>query len=189
VLAALGLDWIASVGRRRVAAVVFAAFLLANGVMGWLAAREVSQLYWGTDDRFARLAAAWSRPPALVLIAFTPGAPIGNYHYTSFLREVVWAQNIRSLGALGVNSPGLDGPVVFARYHPALMPEIRARFPERRLWLYVMGIGVPDRLVPYESSGLPSLEAGAARPKDNFDGFTVTKPFAAEPSMPSLPPE
>jgi 4-amino-4-deoxy-L-arabinose transferase-like glycosyltransferase len=173
VLAALGLDRIASVGRRRAAAVLFAVLLLTNGVMGWLAAREVSHLYWGTDDRFARLAAAWSKPPALILVAFAPGAPIGNYRLTTFMRGVTWAQNIRSLGALGVNSPNLDGPVIFARYHPALMPEIRARFPDRQLWLSLMGLGGHDLLVPYESSGLTALEAGAVRPKDNFDGFTI----------------
>jgi 4-amino-4-deoxy-L-arabinose transferase-like glycosyltransferase len=173
VLAALGLDWIAGAGRRRIAAVVFAAVLLANGVTGLLAAREVSRLYWGTDDRFARLAAEWSKPPALVVVAFTHGSPVGRYRYTSFLHEVVWAQNIRALGALGVNSPDLDGPVVFARYHPALMAEIRARFPDRQLWFYLVGTGGDDLLVPYESSGLPALEAGAERPKDNFDGFTI----------------
>lgn len=177
VLAALGIDRIAGLGRRRTAAVVFVIFLLANGGLGWLAAREVSHLYWGTDYRFARLAASWNRPPALILVAFTPGAPIGDYRYTTFLREVVWAQNIRALGALAVNSPDLDGPVVFARYHPGLMSEIRSRFPERRLWLYVLGIGVPDRLLPYESSGLIPLEAGASRPEGNFDGFTVPSGF------------
>lgn len=175
VLAALGLDRIASVGRRRAAAMIFAVLLLANGVMGWLAAREVSRSYWGTDDRFARLAAAWSQPPALILVAFTPGsAPIGDYLFTTFMRGVIWAPNIRALGALGVNSPDLDGPVVFARYHPGLMPEIRARFPERQLWLYILGGKAPDLLGPYESSGLPVLEAGAVRPQGNFDGFTVS---------------
>jgi 4-amino-4-deoxy-L-arabinose transferase-like glycosyltransferase len=174
VLAALGLDWLVGIGERRAAAIVFAAILLANGAMGWLAASEVSRLYWGTDDRFARLAAAWNKPPAMVLVAFSPGPPpTGHYHYTTFLNGLKWPRNIRALGALGVNSPDLDGPVVFARYHPALMPEIRARFPERQLWLYVMGSGAADRLVPYNSSGLSSLEAGAVRPKDNFDGFTI----------------
>jgi 4-amino-4-deoxy-L-arabinose transferase-like glycosyltransferase len=173
VLAALGLDRIASAGRQRTAAVVFAVFLLANGITGWLAAREVSRFYWGTDDRFARLAAAWSKPPALILVAFAPGAPIGRYRYTSFLHRVTWAENIRSLGALGGNSPTLEGPVVFARYHPALMSGIRARFPDRQLWLYLMGTGGQDLLVPYESSGLPALEAGSVQPKDNFDGFTL----------------
>ena len=174
VLAALGLDRIAGSGPRRAAAFL-AVLLLANGVMGWLAAREVSQLYWGTDERFARLAAEWSEPPALVLVAFTPpgAAPVGRYRYTTFMRGVRWPPNVLSLAALGANSPGLDGPVVFARYHPALMPEFRARFPERRLWLYVMGIGVPDILMPYESSGLSAIETRAARPKDNFGGLMI----------------
>jgi hypothetical protein len=74
---------------------------------------------------------------------------------------------------VGVNSPDLDGPVVFARYHPALMHEIRARFPDRQLWLYLMSIGSQDLVVPYESSGLTALEAGAVRPKDNFEGSTI----------------
>ena len=169
-LAALGLH---RIGRRRVATTVFGAILLANGVLGWLAAREVSGLYWGTDDRFARLVAEWNQPPALVLVAFTPGAPIERYRYTTFMHWVAWTANIRALGALGVNSAYLDGPVVFGRYHPGLMPEIRARFPERQLWLYVIGVEPPDLLVPYETSGLTALEAGAERPKDNFDGLTI----------------
>jgi 4-amino-4-deoxy-L-arabinose transferase-like glycosyltransferase len=173
VLAALGLERIAGGGRSRTAAALLAVLLLGNGVTGWLAGREVSRSYWGTDDRFARLAASWDKPPALILVAFSLGTPIGHYRYTSFLSNVTWAENIRSLGALGVNSPGLDGPVVFARYHPALMPEIRARFPGRQLWLYLTGIRGQDLLVPYESSGMPLLEAGAVRPKDNFNGFTI----------------
>ena len=65
-------------------------------------------------------------------------------------------------------------PVVFARYHPGLMPEIRARFPERQLWLYILGGKAPDLLGPYESSGLPALETETVRPQGNFDGFTVS---------------
>ncbi|HET9228543.1 MAG TPA: hypothetical protein VFR31_17835, partial [Thermoanaerobaculia bacterium] len=135
-------------------------------------AREVSGLYWGTDARFVRLAEEWSEPPALVLLAFTPGSPVEHYRFTTTM-QMAWTANIRALGALAVNSANLDGPVIFARYHPGLMPEIRARFPERQLWLYVMGIEPPDLLVPYESSGLAALEAGAERPKDNFDGLTI----------------
>lgn len=171
-LAALGLDRLANAGKRRVAIVIFGAVLLVNGVMGWLVSREVSGLYWGTDDRFARLAAEWSEPPALVLVAFTPGTPVEHYRYTTTMR-MAWTANIRALGALAVNSANLDDPVIFARYHPGLMAEIRTRFPERQLWLYVMGIKPPDLLVPYESSGLIALEAGAERPKDNFDGLTI----------------
>lgn len=174
VLAALGLDWIAA-GRRRAATVILAILLVTNGVMTWLAAREVSDFYWGTDDRFARLAAEWDQPPAVVMVAFSPGAPIGRYRYTSFLK-LTWAQNIRALGALGVNSPELEGPVIFARYHPGLMPEIRSRFPDRQIWIYLMGLTGRDLLVPYESSGLTYLEVGAEWPKDNFDGFTITLP-------------
>ncbi|HEX3127495.1 MAG TPA: hypothetical protein VH394_09200 [Thermoanaerobaculia bacterium] len=171
-LAALGLDSVADT-RRSAASVLLAVFLAVNGVTGWLAAREVSRLYWGTDDRFARLAAEWDQPPALVLVAFAPGTPIGRYRYTSFLHKVTWAENIRALSALGLNSPNLDGPVVFARYHPGLMSEIRTRYPDRQLWLYLTGVGSRDLLIPYETSGLTALEAGAERPKDNFDGFTI----------------
>ncbi|MES1242901.1 MAG: hypothetical protein ABUT39_14900 [Acidobacteriota bacterium] len=173
VLAALGLDRLSGSGRRRTAAVVLAAFLALNGVTGWLAVHEVSQLYWGTDDRFARLAEDWNRPPALVLVAFAPGTPIGDYRLTTFMRGVRWSQNIRALGALAVNGPELDGPVVFARYHPALMAEFRARFPDRQLWLYLLSAGGQDLLVPYDSSGLAFLEAEAVRPEGNFDGFTL----------------
>jgi 4-amino-4-deoxy-L-arabinose transferase-like glycosyltransferase len=171
-LAALGLDWIAG-RRRRTAAVLLGALLVWNGLFGLLATAEVSRLYWGTDARFARVAALWREPPALILVAFGGGDLYGRYLFTSSLRQVPWSYNIRALGALAVNRPDLGGPVVFARYHPGLMPELRARFPDRKLWLYVMGTGAPDHLLPYETTGLAALEATAQRPPDNFDGFVV----------------
>jgi 4-amino-4-deoxy-L-arabinose transferase-like glycosyltransferase len=173
-LAALGL---AGIARRRLAAVALGAVLLWNVAIGGLATAEVSHLYWGTDGRFARLAASWHEPPALILVAFADGGFYGHYRLTTFLHDVSWAPNIRALGALGVNRPDLGGPVVFARYHPGLMSELRARFPERKPWLYILGslgADTPDLLMPYDSTGLAALEAGAERPRDNFDGFVVT---------------
>jgi hypothetical protein len=179
VLAALGLERIAR--RRRLAALatgaVLALFFAWNTLFGMTAAAEISHGYWGNDARFARLADSWKEPPALVLVAFT-GEPLAARHdLTTFLRRPVWVNNIRALGALAVNRPGLSGPVVFARYHPGLMPELRLRFPGRQPWLYVVAVRAPDRLLPYEATGLQALEATAQRPPDNFDGFVLPEGF------------
>lgn len=172
VLAAVALERLA---RRKARAFVslLAATLVWNAFFTVRSAQEVAQGYWGIDARFAKLAAAWKKPPALVLVAFGPGDVRSHHDYTTFLEDVVWLKNIRALAALGANTPDLAGPVVFARYHPALMRELRARFPDRRLELYVVGSGVPDRLVPYETSGLPLLEDSARAPVDNFDAYVV----------------
>jgi 4-amino-4-deoxy-L-arabinose transferase-like glycosyltransferase len=164
--------------RRAVAAAVLAAGLLWNGAYGARAVAEISHGYWGTDARFARLSASWSRPPALVLVAFGPGTARGRYALTTYLRDVPWLANIRALGALGANRPDLSGPVVFARYHPGAMAELRAAFPDRERWLYVMNVGRPDRLVRYEATGLEDLEAKTPRPRDDFDGYFVPEAIA-----------
>ncbi len=144
-----------------------------NGLFAVRAAQEVAQGYWGTDARFAKLAAGWKDERSLVLVAFGPGDLASHHELTTFMRDVTWLKNIRTLAALSANTPDLSGPVVFARYHPGLMRQLRAQFPDRRLQLYVVGSGVPDRLVPYESSGLPALEQGARAPVDNFDAYVV----------------
>ena len=172
VLAALGLERLAC-RWARVFAVVLGVTLLWNGFFAVRSAREVAQGYWGTDARFAKLAARWKDERGLVLVAFGPGDLRSHHDVTTFMKDVVWLKNIRSLAALSANAPDLSGPVVFARYHPGLMRELRARFPDRRLQLYVVGTDVPDRLVPYEASGLPALEEGARAPVDNFDAYVV----------------
>ena len=45
------------------------------------------------------------------------------------------------------------------------MPEIRARFPERQLWLYILGGEAPDLLGTLRSLGFPVLETGAVEPR------------------------
>ena len=172
VLAALGLERAARFRRPLFLALV-ACLLLWNAVIGVRAAKEVAQGYWGTDARFAKLAAGWKEDRALVLVAFAPGDLRSHHDVTTFMRDVIWLKNIRALAALAANQPDLSGPVVFARYHPGLMAELRGRFPDRRLHLYVLAADAPDRLVPYETSGLPALEEGARAPVDNFDGYVI----------------
>jgi 4-amino-4-deoxy-L-arabinose transferase-like glycosyltransferase len=128
------------------------------------AGRELSDSYWGTDDRFAKLAAGWSSRPALVLVAFRrPRALPIRYEWTSKLRGE-WVPSRRILGALHPNDPHLSGPVVFARFHPGLVRPLRARFPDRETWLYVVEDDphAADSLVRYgETPDEPP-------PKENF---------------------
>ena len=172
VLAAIGVERLAQ-RQARILTGIVGATLLWNAFFALRAAREVAHGYWGTDARYAKLAASWKDERSLVLVAFGPGDLRSHHDVTTFMENVVWLKNIRALGALAANTPDLSGPVVFARYHPGLVRELRARFPDRRLQLYVVGTDVPDRLVPYETSGLRALEEGARAPVDNFDAYVV----------------
>ena len=167
---------------RRVGVGLAAAALAWNAFATWSASGEISQGYWGTDDRFARVATTWRDGPALVMVAFAQDRPPTRvtYFWTTFLRDTTWRNSVRALSALAVNTPRLTGDVVFAKYHPALVPELHARFPERELWLYVVEDDRHDRLVRYEGSPLvqpPSAngdDSTALRPpRDNFDAFVI----------------
>lgn len=142
------------------------------------AAREVAQGYWGTDARFAHLVEQWRSAPALVLVAFEDEDFHGRHTLTTFLRDVPWLNHIRALGALGQNRPDHTGPVVFARFHPGLMHELRANYPDRERWLFVVGTHGPDKLVRYEETNLPSLESQTPPPPENFDGYILRTPLA-----------
>ena len=173
VLAALGLDRLARSKQAWFRAAI-TLVLLWNGFFGVRGATEIARSYWGTDARFARLAAGWTDQDALILVAFTDEDLRGHYDLTTFMRDVIWLKNIRSLGALAVNSPDPEAsPVIFARYHPGLVRGLRERFPRRKLHLYTVGVHQPDRLMPYSATGLGALEQGAAPPLDNFDAFIV----------------
>lgn len=169
-LAALGLARI----RRRVVLLGTVAVWLSLSAFSF--ARSVAELpgYWSTDTRFADLARDWHRERALVMVAFSPEpAAIRPLWWTTHLvKEGVWWNGQRAGAALAENAADLDGPVVFARFHPALVPALRAGFPGRAMWLYVMHADArDDRVAPYEASS--ALGADEAAPADNFDGWVV----------------
>jgi 4-amino-4-deoxy-L-arabinose transferase-like glycosyltransferase len=137
--------------------------------------RELGDEYWGTDARFRRVVDSWKGAPALVMVAFSPDpAPIDPPFWTTrLLRPGRWYDNQRAGAALAQNAPLLDGPVVFAKFHPALVNELAQRFPGRALWLYVETPDASrDRLVPYAGAEVPVGDAGAP-PPDNFDGYEM----------------
>ena len=140
------------------------------------AARELSGDYWGTDDRFERGARAWSHGRAIALVAFTHDRlpHLASYRWTSFLRDAAWRNSVRANAAVGVDAPDLAGDaVVFAKYHPALVDDLRARFPDRALWLWIVegDEAGGDLVVPLDGSPLASWHRDAPRPRDNFDAF------------------
>jgi hypothetical protein len=166
-----------ALARWRVIALAAATVWLAwNGYAMRASGREIANDYFGTDDRFARLAARWDRAePAVVMIAFThdgyPSRP--TYRWTLDLKDVYFMNSVRALSALWLDSPRLDGPLVFAKYHPAIVPELRARFPNRRFFLYVVRDDAGgDELRPYDDT-LAATAPALPYPKDNFDGYIL----------------
>lgn len=172
--------------------------LLIAGVvcaLGWnvfamrSAARETRDPrwgYWGTDDRYAALARDWDRGPALIMVAF--GADDLENPELGWTAIVpggsMWMLSIRAEAALAQNAPWVTREqVVFAKFHPALVDELRARFPERALWLYTDHADRgQDTLVPYDDT--PWSTDGLrpyAKPVDNFDGFRVAPPRVPTP--------
>ena len=162
--------------------------LLGGGLAlaGWQAhafsrvSAEVSDRYWGTDNRFARYRESYQGEPAVVLVAFrTPGltGPATNLPWTG-VNVGRWTNGIRIEGALAQNGPFFDGPLVFGKYHPALVEPVRKAFPGRRLLVYFMGDDPKeDRVVRAEDISFRNA-AAPPTPPDNFDGF-VFDPFAA----------
>lgn len=169
-LAALGLDRVRS---RAGLGIVLAAWLGYNAYALHRSYRELDATYWGTDARFARLEQTWSREPALVMIAFDRSGVRTPLKWTSpLVKGDRWLNGVRALSALGVNDPTFDGPVVFAKFHPALVAPLQARFPSRTLWLYEMSADAArDRLMPFDPSTV--FDELVAPPPDNFDGFVL----------------
>jgi hypothetical protein len=162
--------------RRRSAVAALAAAWIALAVVATAgASREIASSYWGTDDRFARRAVAWHGGPALMMVAFRDNPPPEGptYYWTSFLRNVYWQDAIRALGALSLDGPRLDRQVVFAKYHPALVPELRARFPDRMLWIWIVDDVRGDVVVPYDGSPFAAIGRDSALPRDNFESFRI----------------
>lgn len=140
---------------------------------------EISDSYWGNDGRFERVRAGWNHGPSLVMIAFAndglPMHPLRVTGFTSKSPHSVWHNGVRALGALVQNStdPHQD-EVVFAKFHPALVSELRNHFPNRTLYVYVLHDDpADDRLEAYR--GDRWSDGALAAPRVNFDGFVVAR--------------
>lgn len=140
--------------------------------------------YWAVDDRYERLAKTWKGGRAVVMVAFGPDDLYNpKLGWTAIVPDgAMWMLNIRALAALAQNPVDLRdaGDVVFAKFHPALASELRARFPDRALWLYTdHGRREKDTLVPYDPT--PFASRAGEPPPDNFDGFRVAAPLLPQP--------
>jgi hypothetical protein len=181
VLAALGLRDLRARYGVRPFVVAMATWVLFNATMLGLAGREIigeNRAYWGVDARFARVAARWNDGAALVLVAFRHASPPDrpSLVFTSPIRNVNFSNSVRAMGALAQNDAKLEGRVVFAKYHPALVPELRSRFPTRMLWLYVVEDDRArgwegDTLVKLADTPLAEIGRDLPRPVENFDAF------------------
>jgi hypothetical protein len=171
---AIGLDLWAR--RPRIAATIAAAWTAWNAFALAGASREMSKAYWGTDDRFAKIARHWDREDALIMVAFRyeMSPQLETYFWTSYIRDPVYTNSVRALGALSQNDAKLEGRVVFAKYHPAFVAELRERFPKRTAWLYVVEDEpegpAKDTLEPFADSPLRVI-GDRYPPKENFDGY------------------
>jgi hypothetical protein len=167
----------------RAAAVVLAGIVLSNVVVCRAAATELHD-YWGTDRRFAQVKETWTKGPALVMVAFDltdltrappPEEPL--FWTTQLVRRGFWMPNVTANAAIGLNDPELRDHVVFAKFHPGIVAQLHARFPERALWLYTAtASGQNDRLTEWDPAVLPAALPVLA-PPDNFDGYDFSRPF------------
>lgn len=152
--------------------------------LGWNAfaivesARELSHRYWGTDDRYETMARDWKAGDAVVMIAFAPewsrSSPL---HWTAVIPTgSAWALTMRADAALAVDEPNLEGKVVFVRFHPGIVDQLKAEFPGRSFYVAIDHPEPQDEeLIRYEDWD-PVAEHDLEAPNDNFEGFMLTPP-------------
>jgi hypothetical protein len=72
-----------------------------------------------------------------------------------------------------MNSTTLDGHIVFAKYHPALVAELQRRFPSRATLVYLMADDPKDDVaLPIEKLNLANAH-DLRPPADNFNGAVL----------------
>jgi hypothetical protein len=109
------------------------------------------------------------------MVAFTPApAPIRPLFWTTrLLGPGDWLKSQRVGGALAQNAPLLDGPVVFAKFHPGLVDDLRARFPDRELWMYLEAPRAEDDVLSRYDGRALRLPPSPSPPAENFDGYEI----------------
>ena len=189
-LVALGI----SLRDRRVTAGLLAAALAWNAFAFRRASKEIADPvwgYWAVDARFRELKQGWDKGRALVMVAFGPDDLYNpKLGWTAIVPDgAMWMLNIRALAALAENPLVVDdAEVVFAKFHPALVDELRARFPDRALYLYVAnGKRDEDTVEPFDPTRFPAERY--REPAPNFDGFRVAPPLLPPPASLRPPDE
>lgn len=172
----------------RVRGPVLAATLAWNAFAMTRSARELGDRqwgYWGIDDRFAELRKTWNHGPAVVMVAFGRDDLVNpELGWTAVVPTAsVWMLNIRAQAALAENAAVIDeGEIVFAKYHPALVADLKRRFPTRAFYFYVLTADrKSDSLEPYRDGMFEEL--AHKRPPDNFDGFRIAPPLHEPPPV------
>ena len=139
--------------------------------------QEISDHYWGLDDRFQHVADKWNKGTAVVMVAFkTDGLPMHILRVTGFTSKSphsVWHNSVRALGALSIDGTRLEqDEIIFAKYHPALVSELREKYPNRAFYMYLEADSSENDVIePYRANKWS--DTSAPLPKDNFDGFVV----------------
>lgn len=154
------------------------AWLALSAPGAWMGLVEIGDHYWGNDGRFEQVLATWNHGPAVVMVAFkTDGLPMHYLRVTGFTSHSphsIWHNSVRALGALAIDSPDpKDDRVVFAKYHPSFVSELRTEFPDRALYMYIVGDDPEDDEVE-AYRGEKWADPNAPAPADNFDGYVVS---------------
>ena len=165
--------------KKKMTMLVTLAWLALSGPGMYMGLVEIGDHYWGLDGRFERVLATWNHGPAVVMVAFkTDGLPMHYLRVTGFTSHSphsVWHNSVRVLGALVMNSPDpKNDRVVFAKYHPAFVSQLRDEFPNHALYMYIAADEPEDdRIEAYR--GEKWADPNAPAPKENFDGYVVPR--------------
>lgn len=163
-------------GKRALLRVAVVATVALYGLASYHVWRETHRSYWGTDERFIEYAERYQGPPAVVLVAFsTKGTRARRLSWTG-MPVPEWVNGIRILSAQAANTPFLDGPLVFGRFHPALVQPVREQFPGRKVLVYVLTARAEtDVVLPVEELRLKPPREGWEWPAVNFEDFILDR--------------
>jgi hypothetical protein len=182
VVVALGI-----VSTKRIGYALLAATLAWNAFALTRVTQEIRAWpYWGTDDRYTKLRAKWDRGRAVVMVMFgEDDVESPKLTWATHLGASTWIPSIRAMGALGLNGPRVDDQmIVFAKFHPALVPALRARFPKRGFYFYVDHADqARDQFGPFAFDDPRADPALFELPAENFDGFRLVPPERELPPL------
>ena len=162
------------VQKRLLFAVTLLSACTAYGVAYVNVEDEVSNNYWGTDSRYIRFKEHYDGPPAVVLVSFTSEGIFSPDHSWTAVPVGAWTNGVRILAAQAANSAMLDDHLIFGRYHPALMDDLRRQMPERKFLLYIAADQRKnDVVVPLDNFELKTTQQDWKPPRQNFDSFIL----------------
>ncbi|MEO7110784.1 MAG: glycosyltransferase family 39 protein [Polyangiaceae bacterium] len=161
----------------RLGSIVWLVLALPGFVVG---AREMSDRYLGLDDRFVQVERTWNHGTAIVMVAFkNDGLRRHDLEVTgSRTRDPnpVWHNRERVQSALTLDKidTSYHAWLLFTKFHPALVSELRDHYPNRAFYIYFMAdLPENDRFEAYNPNKWANPDA--LKPPDDFDGYVVNE--------------